>query len=131
MHYTSLPAQLSGVKRYTNAVRRSVDTPSVGQSQVTQRPFSEELPVLLKERDESLRSLARAVGGIDHSYLSRMVAGQTAVNPQHASRIAVYLGLPTDYFPEVREAAVIAAIRERPQLRDRIYFKNIRTRSSV
>ena len=93
---------------------------------VNRRPFREELPRLLKARGESLRSIAGALGGIDHAYLSRMVSGKAAVNPQHAKRIAVHLGLPANYFPEVREAAVVDAIRRNANLRDSIYFKQIR-----
>ena len=95
---------------------------------VTDAPFPEELPRLLKDRNETLRALARAIGGVDHSYLSRMVNHQAAVNPQHAERIARHFGLPHDYFPEVREAAVIAAIRARPRLRDEVYFDRVRKR---
>src|SRR4249919_1116338 len=39
---------------------------------VTNRPFSDELPRLLKARGMTLRGLARDVGGVDHAYLSRM-----------------------------------------------------------
>ena len=95
---------------------------------MTNNPFPEELPRLLTERKETLRALARAVGGVDHSYLSRMVSGKAAVNPRHAERISLHLGLPYDYFPEVREAAIIAAIRAKPRLRDAIYFDHIRKR---
>ena len=84
-------------------------------------PFAEELPRLLAERELTLRALAREVGGFDHGYLSRMLAGRTAVNPKHAARISKYLGLPTDYFPEVREARIIDAIRADAALRDAIY----------
>ena len=31
------------------------------------------------------------------------------------------LGLPPDYFPDVREAAVISVIKTDPDLRDRLY----------
>jgi hypothetical protein len=55
-----------------------------------------------------------------------MVNGKTAVNPQHAERIALHLGLAYDYFPEVREAAVISAIRADAKLRDAIYFNHVR-----
>jgi hypothetical protein len=57
-----------------------------------------------------------------------MVSGKAAVNPRHAERIALHLGLPYDYFPEVREAAVIAAIRAKPRLRDAFYFDHVRKR---
>ena len=69
-----------------------------------------------------IRSLARDIGGLDHAYLSRMVRGQVPVNAAHASRIARHLGLPEDYFAEVREAKVIQMIRRNPRLRDQIYF---------
>jgi transcriptional regulator with XRE-family HTH domain len=94
--------------------------------QVTSRPFTKELPRLLKERGLTLRALARDVGGIDHAYLSRMLRGQLPVNVQHVRRIARALGLSEDYFPEVREAAVVDAVRRRPKLRDEIYFERVR-----
>jgi transcriptional regulator with XRE-family HTH domain len=97
---------------------------------INESPFREELPRLLVDRQLTLRALARAVGGIDHGYLSRMVNGKSRVNPRQAKRIAVYLGLPPDYFPEVREAAVVEAIESDPRLRDAIYFDRIRKRSS-
>ncbi len=55
-----------------------------------------------------------------------MVRGQSSVNPRHAKRIALYFGLPPDYFPEVREASVVSAIHADPKLRDNIYFKYVR-----
>ena len=73
----------------------------------------------------TLRGLAREVGGLDHSYLSRMLNRQTAVNVQHAERISLVLGLPANYFPEVREAKVIAAVRKSPRLRDSVYFERV------
>ena len=76
----------------------------------------------------SLRALAREIGGVDHAYLSRMIKGQVPVNVQHARRISRCLGLPEDYFPEVREAEVIAELRRRPKLRDEIYFNRIKKR---
>jgi plasmid maintenance system antidote protein VapI len=97
----------------------------VSSRQFTTRSFADELPRLLRERNESVRGLAREVGGIDHAYLSRMISREAPVNSEHAKRIARYLGLPPDYFPEVRETAVIAAIKARPRLRDEIYFNRI------
>jgi transcriptional regulator with XRE-family HTH domain len=93
-----------------------------------QTPFREGLPQLMRARGITLRALAHEIGGIDHGYLSRMVSGKTRVNPRHAERIAVYLALPPDYFPEVREAAVIDAIRSDPRLRDAIYFDYVHRR---
>ena len=89
----------------------------------TARPFKEELPELLRERGLTLRGLARDLGGVDHAYLSRMIHGQVAVNAAQVHRISTHLGLPDDYFPEVRQARTIEAIREDPELRDEIYFR--------
>ncbi len=50
------------------------------------------------------------------------------MNPRHAEQIALHFELPPDYFPEVREAAVIAAIQADPKLRDSIYFTRVRKR---
>lgn len=58
-----------------------------------------------------------------------MIRGQLPVNVQHVRRIARKLGLSEDYFPEVREAAVVEAIRRRPKLRDEIYFERIKKRA--
>lgn len=98
--------------------------------EVSTRLFSDELPRLLQTRGLSQRELARQVGGFDHGYLSRMLRGDAAVNPEHAEQIARHLGLPGDYFPEVREARVIAAIRTKPRLRDEIYFSRVRKRAN-
>jgi transcriptional regulator with XRE-family HTH domain len=98
----------------------------MARREVTNRPFAEELPRLLAERKITLRALARELGGFDHSYLSRMLRDKTPVNVQHAERIARHLGLAPGYFPEVREAAVIAAVRRDGKLRDTIYFQRVR-----
>jgi transcriptional regulator with XRE-family HTH domain len=94
----------------------------------TSKPFTEEFPRLLREREITLRALAREVGGVDHAYLSRMIRGQLPVNVQHVRRIARHLGLPDAYFAEVREADVIAAVQSHPKLRDEIYFQRIKRR---
>jgi transcriptional regulator with XRE-family HTH domain len=101
----------------------------MGRRDVANRPFGDELPRILGERGITLRALTREVGGLDHAYLSRMLRGRVPVNVQHARRIARYLRLPEDYFAEVREAAVVDAIRRRPKLRDDIYFERIKRRA--
>ena len=70
----------------------------------------------------SQRRLADVVG-VDPAYISRAVGDRTATGPSPglAGRVAVALGLPPDYFPEYREAQVIAAVRRDPQLRERLY----------
>lgn len=94
----------------------------------TNRSFVDELPKLLEKNGMTLRSLAREVGGLDHAYLSRMLSGKAQVNPGHAERVSRFLGLPLDYFPEVREARVVSAVRRSARLRDEIYFDRIRRR---
>jgi transcriptional regulator with XRE-family HTH domain len=94
----------------------------------TDARFVEELPGLLAQRGLTLRSLAREVGGFDEAYLSRMLHGKRAVNPEHVARISQYLSFPYDYFPEVREARMIEAIQSDPKLRDEIYFARVATR---
>ena len=96
------------------------------KQRLTTAPFEKELPRLLQERALTLRSLARQLGGIDHAYLSRMIAGKTAVNAHHAERIARHVGLPADYFREVREAAVVEAVRSNPTLVDTIYSRYVK-----
>jgi transcriptional regulator with XRE-family HTH domain len=100
----------------------------MARKQVTQRPFPDELPRLLTARKMTLRALAGEVGRLDHGYLSRMINRKVPVNVQHAERIARHLGLVADYFPEVREAAVIDAIRKNSRLRDSIYFDRLQKR---
>ena len=100
----------------------------MARTDVTARSFVVELPRLLEQRGLTLRALTRAIGGLDHSYLSRMLNGKTQVNVRHAERIARYLGLPADYFPEVREARVVEAIHRNSRLRDRIYFGSVKRR---
>jgi transcriptional regulator with XRE-family HTH domain len=88
----------------------------------TQRTFAEELPELLRERELSLRTLARVVGvGDDH--LSRVLRGARSkrVTGELASRVAVALGLPEDYFPETRLEFIVRNLSRHPTLRDRVY----------
>jgi len=88
----------------------------------TRRPFAEELPDLLEERNLSLRSLARQVGvGDDH--LSRVVRGDRAKKPTAdlARRVAHALDLPDDYFLEARLDFVVQQLTNDPQLLDKTY----------
>jgi transcriptional regulator with XRE-family HTH domain len=86
------------------------------------RPLAEELPSLLAERGLSLRGPAERVGAT-RSHLSRATRGASGktVGGDLAGRIAVALGLPADYFPEYREAAVVEQVRNDASLRDRLY----------
>ena len=73
----------------------------------------------------SLRALAQEVG-VQQSYLSRVSAPAGRSQSRRASattarKIAVALGLPEDYFPEVHEDFVVTQIRKDARLRDRLY----------
>ena len=72
-------------------------------------------PNLLRERDLSLRTLARMVGvGDDH--LSRVLRGARSkrVTGELASRVALALGLPDDYFPETRLEFIASNLARSP-----------------
>jgi transcriptional regulator with XRE-family HTH domain len=86
------------------------------------RPFKEELPHLLRERELSLRALARMVDvGGDH--LSRVLRGDRGkrATGELTRRVAIALGLPEDYFPEARLDYAVEHLVEHPTLRDRVY----------
>jgi transcriptional regulator with XRE-family HTH domain len=86
------------------------------------RSFAEELPELLRQRGWSLRKLAKTAG-VSPSHLSRVLrrADYKTAGGELAGRVAVALGLPQDYFPEFREAAVIARVRADSAWRDDLY----------
>lgn len=88
----------------------------------TNTPFVQELPRLLKERGLSARKLAEALE-VSPSHLSRVLRSADYKTPSLSlmARTAEALGLAPDYFPDVREAAVISAIRVDSDLRDRLY----------
>jgi transcriptional regulator with XRE-family HTH domain len=97
----------------------------------TNTPFVQELPRLLKEQGLSTRKLAEAVG-VSPSHLSRVLRGVDYKTPSLSlmTRSADALGMEPDYFPDVREAAVISAIRADPGLRDRLYDRVSRKQSA-
>jgi transcriptional regulator with XRE-family HTH domain len=95
-------------------------------TEITNQSFSTELPKILSARGLTLRALAREVGGLDHAYLSRMLSGKSHVNVQHVQRVSKFLGFADDYFPEVREARVVDAIKRNSRLRDEIYLTHVR-----
>lgn len=94
------------------------------------RPFADELPRLLAERGVSLRQFADAVE-ISVSHLSKITRRRNnkRVTPELAQRAAEALDLPSDYFPETREAYLLGRIRKQPRLRDRLYDELRRRRS--
>jgi hypothetical protein len=77
---------------------------------------------LLKERRRSLRSLALEIG-VSQSHLWRVVhePAKKTTTAELALRTARALGLPDDYFPEFREAAVVGAVQGDGALRDELY----------
>jgi transcriptional regulator with XRE-family HTH domain len=79
----------------------------------------------------SMRGLARKIGVTD-SHLSRAVRNvdYKRASPDLMKRISHALGLPPDYFEEVREAFVIDAIRADPSLRNELYARLLRRRPS-
>jgi cyanate lyase len=89
-------------------------------------PFGPALRRVLEESNLSARALAREIGHFDHAYLIRMMQGKLPVNLEHARAIQQHLGLPSDYFAEIREAAAHDMIRTDPCLRDEIYFSRVR-----
>ena len=88
----------------------------------TDRPFNEEMAVLLVERRLSQRKLAQLVD-LNPAHLSRVIRGADRARPSIdlIRRIAEALELPDGYFPEQREAAVIEMIKRNPALRDELY----------
>ncbi len=88
----------------------------------SQRSFVEEVPALLAERGMSVSQLAERVG-VSQSHFSRILrkADYRSASGDLARRVALALELPEDYFPEFRERFVIDAVRQDPELRDRLY----------
>ena len=89
----------------------------------TQRPFAQELPKLLRERQMSIRQLSRQTG-VGNAHLSRLLRGvgyRTKPSKELARRVAEALELEPDYFLEYREAVVIEAVRSQPKLREELY----------
>lgn len=88
----------------------------------TNTPFVQELPHLLKEQSLSVQSFALAIG-VSQSHLSRVLRQVDYKTPSLSliTKASEALGLPPDYFPDVREAAVISAIKTDSDLRDRLY----------
>ena len=117
----SIPCLGIAVQRVSDSVRPVGHTAAVSGDR-TNRPFVEEVPLLLGDRELSVRALARRAGVTD-SHLSRVLRRVSYKTPSGdlARRVAVALDLPADYFPEFREAAVIERIRSDPKLRDALY----------
>lgn len=61
--------------------------------------------------------------GIDPSFFSKALreASYKKLNAEWIATISEMAGLPRNYYPEVREDAVLAAVRSDPVLRDRLF----------
>jgi hypothetical protein len=60
---------------------------------------------------------------VTQGHLSRILrrSDYKGVSPELAGRVAQALDLPIDYFPEFREGAVIARVKQDSRYRDRLY----------
>jgi transcriptional regulator with XRE-family HTH domain len=92
----------------------------------SRQSLREALPALLSQREDGLTlSGVASRAGVHRAHLWRIVHGEDRnrkpASPELCRRIAQVLDLPEDYFPEAREDAVMNAMRENPDLRDRIY----------
>jgi transcriptional regulator with XRE-family HTH domain len=72
----------------------------------------------------TMRALAREAG-VTSAHLSRVLRRADYKTPsgQLASRVAVALDLPPDYFAEYREALVIERVKEDARFRDDMYAR--------
>lgn len=90
----------------------------------TDLPFGQAVSRLMEERGIGLRELARALD-ISAPYLSRLINQRDrpsrSASPELLDRTARYFELPPEYFPEVRENAVVEAITTDSKWRDRLY----------
>jgi transcriptional regulator with XRE-family HTH domain len=98
------------------------DTQSV--TRWTDRPFVEELPDLLSQRQLSLTRLAQRID-LNPSHLSRVLrrANYKTPSAELTRKVALALDLPPDYFPEYREGLVIDRVKADATLRDELYVR--------
>lgn len=96
----------------------------------TQEPFDSAWPQLFQEQSWTQRQVANELG-LDPSFLSKALRGASykRLSPDVIAQISQLADLPADYFPEVREHAVIEAIRADDELRDQLYDE-LKLRSS-
>lgn len=84
--------------------------------------FADSWRALLEKNGWSQKEVAIGAG-VDPSFFSKALREKSykRLSPDVVARISVWAGLPVDYFPEVREAAVLNAVRSDPDLRDRLF----------
>jgi transcriptional regulator with XRE-family HTH domain len=95
----------------------------------TNKPFVDEVPRLLAESGLSLRQLA-AAAGTSAPHLSRVLRGADYKTPSGtlAEAVAKVFGLPPDYFPEARMAALVETLAGNAKLRDELFDKHVKRR---
>lgn len=88
----------------------------------TDIPFADNWRELFRENGWTQRAVALELG-LDPSFLSKALRGAAykRLSADVISRVSELAGLPRDYYPEVREAAVIDAVRADAELRDRLF----------
>ena len=88
----------------------------------TQKPFEQEVPLLIANRGVSVRTLAGLVD-VDPTFLSRAIRGEKGkvASVSLISKVARALDLPEDYFVELRVARVVKAMEAHPRLREEFY----------
>lgn len=96
--------------------------PASPRKRLSQRPFVEELPEILKAKGLSIRAVARRAG-VDPGHLNRVLrrTGYKTPSANLCERVAMALELPPDYWPEYRQQAVISHVRSDPELREALY----------
>lgn len=90
-------------------------------------PFADALPDLLEPEGKprtSRRQLADAAG-VDVGYLSRILSGDRPLTVAVCEKVASALGLPDDYFMEVRVARLADALMDDPVRLDRLYRRYV------
>ena len=97
----------------------------------SEAPFVEEVPILMREKDVSLNQLAAMVG-VNYSHLWRVIGRKDnkKVTGDLAERVAVAFELPSDWFPETRQARLFDLLRNDGDLRDRLYDEFVNPRPS-
>jgi len=96
--------------------------PPFEAGQRSDAPFVEEFPRLLEERGLTMSAVAREAG-VDASHLSKVLRHASYKTPSArlTEKVARALGLPAHYFPEYREATILARVRADPSLRDELF----------
>lgn len=96
-----------------------------------QQPFDhKEVERLLSEQGKSLKDLARALG-ISKGYLSKALrhVDRKQLSVRQMEEAAVFLEKSVADYPELRRAAVIELLDDRPGLRDALFAKYVNAES--